>query len=264
MHSARVPVLMYHQVRDPLNEWEARYFIAPRNFSAHMRALANKGYRAVTIDALVEWLQGGQPLPEGSIVITFDDGFRGVREHAMPVLEELGWPFTVFLVSDLIGQEDVWDRVFNPSGASYPLLDAEEIRDMARRGVSFHSHTRSHASLPTLDDARLADQLAGSRRELVNLLGHDVDYLAYPFGHLDDRVEAAARAAGYRAAFSTRSGFNRQDVELFRIRRIDVFGTDTPAMLLRKIRLGTNDGTLRHAASYYMNRLRSRLPGIAS
>ena len=262
--SERVPVLMYHQVRDPLNAWEARYFISPQNFSAHMRALAMKGYRAVDIDALVDWLQGGQPLPEGAIVLTFDDGFRGVREHALPVLEELGWPFTVFLVSDLIGQEDVWDRNSNPSGASYPLLDAEEIREMVRRGVSFHSHTRSHASLPTLDDARLADQLAGSRQELARLLGHDVAYVAYPFGHLDDRVEAAARAAGYRAGFSTRSGFNRRDVELFRIRRIDVFGTDTPAMLLRKIRLGTNDGTLRHAASYYVNRLKSRLPGIAS
>lgn len=259
--AARVPVLMYHRVGASGNEWESRYAISPQDFSAHICALARAGHQAVGIDALVHWLQGGPPLPDGAILVTFDDGFRGVREHALPVLERLGWPFTVFLVSDLIGQQDVWTRAANPAGVTYPLLDADEILEMQRRGVSFHSHTRSHASLPTLNDAALADQLAGSRQALSSLLGHEVPYLAYPFGHADERVEAAARTAGYRAAFSTRSGFNRRDVNPFQIRRIDVFGTDTPAMLLRKIRLGSNDGSLGHAARYYLRRFTSRLPG---
>lgn len=259
--ATRVPVLMYHRVGDAHNPWEARYAIGPARFAAHMRALARKGYRAITIDALVNWLEGGPPLPEGALLVTFDDGFRGVREHAQPVLEALGWPFTVFLVSDLIGQADVWTQASNPDGVTYPLLDTEEIRAMQLRGVSFHSHTRSHASLPTLDDAQLDTQLAGARAALSGLLGHAVPYLAYPFGHVDERVEAATRAAGYRAAFSTQPGFNRRDVNRFRIRRLDVYGTDTPAMLLRKIRLGSNDGSLGHAARYYLDRLKNRLPG---
>ncbi len=261
--AARVPVLMYHRVGKAGNVWEARYCISPDGFAAHMRALASKGYRAVGIDALVDWLEGGPALPEGALLLTFDDGFRGVREHALPVLEALGWPFTVFLVSDLIGQEDHWTRASNPDGVTHPLLNADEIKDMQRRGVSFHSHTRSHASLPTLDAAQLADQLAGSRAALAELLGHEVPYLAYPFGHLDEGVEAATRAAGYRAAFSCQPGFNRRDVNRFRIRRIDVFGTDTPAMLLRKVRLGSNDGSLSHAARYYLDRFKSRLPGLS-
>jgi peptidoglycan/xylan/chitin deacetylase (PgdA/CDA1 family) len=257
----RVPVLMYHRVGDSRNDWEARYAITPANFAAHMSALARKGYQAVGIDALTAWLEGGPALPDKAVLITFDDGFRGVREHALPVLERLGWPFTVFLVSDLIGEQDFWTRASNPSGVTYPLLNADEIRDMQQRGVSFHSHTRSHPSLPTLDDAQLVEQLAGSRRALAPLLGHDVPYIAYPFGHLDERVEAATRAAGYRAAFSTQPGFNRRDVNRFRIRRLDVFGTDTPAILLRKMRLGSNDGSLGHAVRYYLDRVKSRLPG---
>jgi len=261
MAAERVPVLMYHRVGAARNDWEARYAIAPDNFAAHVRALARKGHRAVTIDSLVEWLEGRSALPEGALLITFDDGFRGVRQHALPVMEDLGWPFTVFLVSDLIGGRDEWTHASNPAGTTYPLLDRAEIADMQRRGVAFHSHTRSHASLPTLDDAQLADQLAGSRLALADLLGDEVAYLAYPFGHVDERVESATHAAGYRAAFSTQPGFNRRDVNRYRIRRIDVFGTDTPAMLLRKIRLGTNDGSIGHLGHYYFSRLRSRLPG---
>lgn len=259
--ATRVPVLMYHRVGEARNTWEARYAISPENFSAHMHVLANKGYQAASVDMLADWLEGGPALPEGACLITFDDGFRDVREHALPVLERLGWPFTVFLVSDLIGGRDEWTRSTNPAGVTYPLLDADEIRDMQGRGASFHSHTRSHLSLPSLDDAQLVDQLAGSRQALAGLLGHEVRYLAYPFGYLDDRVEKATRQAGYRAAFSTQPGFNRKDVNRFRIRRMDVFGTDTPAMLLRKIHLGNNDGSLSHAVRYYLNRLKNRLAG---
>lgn len=257
----RVPVLMYHRVGASGNAWEARYTINPENFANQMQTLARKGFQAVPIDDLVDWLEGGRPLPEGAFVLTFDDGFRGVREHALPVLENLRWPCTVFLVSDLIGQTDTWTERENPSGVTYPLLDANEIRDMMQRNVSFHSHTRNHADLPTLNETELADQLAGSRASLSRLLGHDVAYLAYPFGRLDERVEAATRAAGYRAAFSTQPGFNRQGVNRYRIRRLDVFGTDTPSMLLRKIRLGSNDGSLAHTVRYYAARIQNRLSG---
>lgn len=257
----RVPVLMYHRVGEAQNPWEARYAIHPIAFAAHMQALAHAGYHAVSIDALMDWLDGGPPLPAGACLITFDDGFRGVRDHALPVMERLGWPFSVFLVSDLIGSHDLWTRNVNPSGTTYPLLDAGEIHDMLCRGVSFQSHTRSHRSLPSLSDAELVSELGGSRQALAELLGRDVEYLAYPFGHLDERVEAAASRAGYRAAFSTQPGFNRTDVNHFRIRRIDIFGTDNPAMLLRKIRLGSNDGSLAHATRYYLNRLTSRVLG---
>jgi len=260
-HSSRVPVLMYHRVGEAGNAWEARYAISADNFAAHMRALAAAGWHPVGIDALVAWLEGGPALREGAFLLTFDDGFRGVREYALPVLEQLNWPFTVFLVSDLIGGEDVWTRSSNPSGQTYPLLDAGEIRDMQLRGGSFHSHTRSHASLPTLSDEQLADQLAGSRNALSQLLGHEVAYLAYPYGHVDERVEAATRIAGYRAAFSTQPGFNRGDVNRMRIRRLDIFGTDTPAMLLRKIRMGSNEGGIGHVVRYYLARLVSRMTG---
>ncbi len=122
----------------------------------------------------------------------------------------------------------------------------------------------AHVSLPALDDAGLAAELAGSRATLSNLLGEIDGYLAYPYGHVDDRVESATRAAGYRAGFSVQPGFNRRHVNPFRIRRLDVCGTDTPAMLLRKMRLGSNDGSLRAAVRYYWARMAGRVGGRGS
>lgn len=251
-------VLMYHRVGDVRNDREARYAIRPDAFRTHMEALADEGRRAVSIDALCDSLEGGPPLSERAFVLTFDDGFRDVREHALPVLERRGWPLTVFVVTGLIGGDDAWTRGSSPCHRTYPLLDAEEIRDMQQRGVSFHSHTRSHASLPSLGDRELERELVDSRASLGSLLGCEVRYLAYPFGHHDDRIVAAARTAGYRAAFSTQPGFNRRGDDRYRIRRIDVYGTDTPAMLRRKMLFGTNDGRFGTLARYYAGRVKAR------
>ena len=258
-NAIRIPVLMYHRVGEAHNDWERKYCVSARRFANHMQALVHAGWKAVAIDDFFAWLDGTAQLPEQSFLLTFDDGFLGVHEHAAPVLAALGWPATMFLVSQLIGQRDSWCEDHNPSGATYPLMDASQIRELRMQGFSFHSHTRNHADLPALDDRELHDQLAGARDDLQALLGDSVDYLAYPYGHYDERVLHAAQAVGYRAAFSVQPGFNRREVDRFRLRRLDVFGTDTPAMLRRKLTLGSNDGSLGHTLRYGASRVLTRL-----
>lgn len=259
MSAERIPVLMYHRVGEARNQWERKYCVSPGMFAAHMGMLARKGQHAVSIDDFFGWLAGHRELPDGSFLLTFDDGFLGVYEHATPVLSRLDWPATVFLVSALTGKQDEWCINENPSGAAYPLLDKPQIDAMRAAGFSFHSHSRHHAELTGLSDDTLYDELAGSRAELTRLLGQDVSYLAYPYGLYDERVMAVAQAAGYQAGFSVQPGFNRRGVDPFRIRRLDVFGTDTPAMLARKVLLGSNDGSFAHSAQYLAGRVLARL-----
>lgn len=250
---------MYHRVGTAHNQWESRYCVSPEMFTLHMRHLSAQGMQACSLAEFLAWLDRKTELPEGSFLLTFDDGFIGVYEHAARTLQELGWPATVFLVSKLIGKQDDWTRAQNPSGATYPLLAMEHIDAMRQMGFSFHSHTRLHPDLTTLSDAELVDELAGSRNDLNELLGEEVHYLAYPYGRYDNQVLDAARTAGYQAAFSTQPGFNRHDVDPFRIRRLDVSGTDTPLMLSRKIHYGSNDGSWQQTVRYYKNRIVGRI-----
>lgn len=254
----RVPVLMYHRVGAAANAWGEKYCVAPGRFRAQMQALARHGMRPCGVDEFVAWLLHGAPLARGSVLLTFDDGFRDVFDHAFPVLRDLGWPCTVFLVSGQVGGTDAWTARSNPAGRAHALLGRGEIATMQRSGIAFQSHTRNHLDLTTLDDEALAAELAGSKRDLEALLGQPVRYLAYPFGKVDERVAAAALAAGYVAAFSVQPGFNRVGQDPLRIRRLDVYGTDTPAQLLRKLRLGTNDGSVRAMVGYYVRRARGR------
>jgi len=257
--AGRITVLMYHRVGDARNDWERRYCISPERFASHIHALRRRGMRPCSIEDFVAWLEGAGTLLEGSFVLTFDDGFLSVYEHAFPLLSQMGWPAAIFLVSGLIGGKDGWTGRDNPSGETYPLLGRGEIEEMARGGFSFHSHSRSHPDLRRLSRRALMEELAGARQDLEGLLGRPVPYLAYPYGCYDERVVEAAKASGYRAAFSVQPGFNRRDVDRYRIRRLDIYGSDTATSLLRKIFFGSNDGSWWHAVRYYANRATARL-----
>lgn len=251
----RIAVLMYHRIGDAGNVEERRYSVSPRRFESHMLALERCGMQPCSIEGFFDWLEGRRVLAHGSFVLTFDDGFLGTYEHAFPVLARMQWPAAVFLVSSLIGKTSLWAGREDPRGRHHPLLGQREIFDMMRGGFSFHSHSRTHADLTALPRDMLLAELAGSQRDLENLLGPSIRFLAYPHGKHDENVIEAARACGYKAAFSVQPGFNRQDVDRYRVRRIDVYGTDSAAALLRKMRFGTNDGSWTQSLRYYASRV---------
>ena len=263
-HARRTLVLMYHRIGISLNTWERKYCVSPNQFVKHMEALAHAGYNACSLDAFMAWMNGIAELPDKAFLLTFDDGYQGLYTHAAPVLAKLGWPVTVFLVSSLIGKSDVWCQAENPDESSYPLLSASEIRDLAESGFTFQSHTRSHADLTTLSDEALAVELIEARESLEGLLGKPVRYLAYPYGRHNDHVVEMTKTAGYVAAFTVRPGFNRRGQDFFRIRRLDVFDSDSTAALLRKMSLGSNDGTILKKARYYIDRLTANRKSISS
>lgn len=253
-YAQRIPVLMYHRVGEPDHAHDI-YCIRPDRFAAQMRSLSKNGYSAVSIEDFDAWRHGTKSLPPGAFVLTFDDGFTGVHDYAAPILREMGWPATVFLVTGKLGGNSNWQVTVDQPMRPHRLMDQAKLRELLAQGFSLHSHSVNHHDLTKLDDAELLKDLIESRENIAGLSGKPAAYLAYPYGRNDDRVRDLTKRAGYVAAFSVESGFNRPDGDDFRIRRLDVFGTDTPAMLSRKIRLGCNDGRLSSLVEYYARRL---------
>lgn len=110
--------------------------------------------------------------------------------------------------------------------AQRPLWDGfmsvEQMKDLVARGHEIGSHSHSHALLPQCTDDELQAEIAGSRRKLEAALGTPVTTFCYPNGSLDSRCVAQARAAGYRAAVTTRWGSNSPGDDLFRLQRFNM------------------------------------------
>jgi peptidoglycan/xylan/chitin deacetylase (PgdA/CDA1 family) len=219
-------VLTYHDVTDdPSNPTEQ---VTPAALRAQLRAALHWGVRFVPLPDLCERVLRGEPV-DGLAAITFDDALVGVYRSAVGVLSDLDLPATVFVVSDRLGTE---------APAWYPgsdrVMAVEELREVAAAGFDVQSHTRTHPDLPSLTGADLDRELAGSRAALSDLLGRDIDYLAYPFGHYDRHVRTAAREAGYRAAFTFRNGRVVPGLDPYRLPRVPMW-TDA-----RRFRLAYN------------------------
>ena len=219
------PILMHHQVGphrpgSPLNRWR----VTPRDFGWQLDTLQRLGYRGVALRDLVEFPESEAPKKATRrVVLTFDDGYRGVKERALPALQACGFAATVFVVADRIGGANDWDG----ETPGEPLLSADEIRALHGAGIEIGSHGASHRALTGLDAAELSREVGGSRETLERITGAPVTSFCYPYGDFDDRVVEAVHAAGYRAATVIRGGISKDLSDPFRLKRVAVRGTHT-------------------------------------
>lgn len=256
---SRALILMYHQVETPRSAQEHRFCATPLEFARQMDHLV-EAYTPVTLEALLAGMRGDAPLPQQAVHVTFDDGFVGVLEHAAPVLAERGIPATLFAVSSRLGQSNDW--MAKRGFPERPLLDLAQMRELEAMDFVIGSHTRSHARLTEIGPEQLTDEVTASKHALEDALGKEVRHFAYPYGLFNDAVRDAVIAAGYRAACSTRSGFNRPGEDHYLLRRIDVFGTDRLWQFKQKLRFGSNESSRLYALRYYASRLRSRMQSL--
>lgn len=92
----RLLILCYHGIalKDE-HLWSGGFYIPPRLFRERLEIIARSGYRVLPLSEAVAGLRAGS-LPPRSVVITFDDGFHDFYVHAFPLLQEFGFPATVY------------------------------------------------------------------------------------------------------------------------------------------------------------------------
>lgn len=110
------------------------------------------------------------------------------------------------------------------------FLSWEEAQEMERAGMAMGSHTHSHEILSSLSPADQKAECIRSR-ELLHANKLKGDCLAYPVGHPESYSDAtieAAKAAGYRVAFTNFGGINTPDkMHAFQVRRLGMDVGDT-------------------------------------
>jgi peptidoglycan/xylan/chitin deacetylase (PgdA/CDA1 family) len=191
-------ILCYHKVERRRELGVTR--LSPRRFARQMERLARDGWRAVTFDELLACARGERVAGAREVAITFDDAYRGLRDHAFPVLETLGFPAVCFAVTEYAGRLNRWDVAYG--GRRFAHLSWRDMRRWQGRGITFASHTATHPRLTWLDEREVARELALSRRALGEALGPSTPVVSYPFGAAGAREIALAASEGYVAGFA--------------------------------------------------------------
>lgn len=184
------PVLIYHDIKArPVMEG---FDVSLAEFRYHLDWLKSHGWRTLSAEEFLGYLERREPFPKKTMLITFDDAYGGIVRYAAPELEARGMTAVFFVIVNSI------DKTLS---RDYWHASAEELQKISAANFSIGSHTLSHPRLNQLSDEELQKELAESKAALENLIGRSIKLIAYPYGDYDRNVIDGVSDAGYKAAF---------------------------------------------------------------
>jgi len=144
--TTRTRVVLYHAVELSESSYTKGLgvCISPETFALHLDYF-QKFYGVMSInDYLATPAEKMHPAP---LLITFDDGYASVMEHAVPALEARTMSATVYLIGNAVRGRMVWVNRLNQALNDYPAAAREVLSvypgliDRSRRGIIHHIQT---------------------------------------------------------------------------------------------------------------------------
>ena len=210
--AATAVILYYHAVKPHERE----------GFVRQMRMLKRLA-TPVRVDGTAAMAPG-----QHSVGVTFDDAFVSVAEQALPILNELAIPCTIFVPMAYLGRHPVWEQGVHYADRDETVMTAPQLRALPRDVVSLGSHTMTHPRLSECTEGKVRRELRLSRQALEIILGHRITLLALPHGAYTPQVLTCAREEGYRRIFTIEPGLLRPGDSQFVAGRVAVSPSDTP------------------------------------
>ncbi len=182
-------VLIYHNV---CTTDSGLYTVSPDRLRRDLSWVLSQGWQPLDFDEFAAWHAGGVSLSGDYFLLTFDDGYQGVADHALPVLVDMGVPAVLFLTT---GQMD--------SGSGLTTGGAQALADSGLFSLQNHTHGLHYqidagAGLRAATCVVPAEQLVADLRlanEIIQSLGApDPIAFAWPYGEHTTAATQAARA----------------------------------------------------------------------
>lgn len=177
------PILLYHHLVDEVPS-EYASTTSLEKFEDDIRRMIEAGYQVISLEEMMDCYTNHTPLPEKSVVITFDDGYQSNYTLAFPVIKKYNIKASIFLNNDLVGKSSIH---------GFPHFSWEEAREMEQSGlITIYSHGYSHQAFTEL-----------SRRELMNSYRRSYEELNRELGERRTKAVAYVGGAYSRETFET-------------------------------------------------------------
>ncbi len=193
---AKVPILVYHHIRDflPKDSANSRTFIVPASdFANQLKYLKDNGFEAISFKNLLDYFTGDFSMPNKPIIISFDDGLINQYQNAFPLLKEYGFSATFFIFT-------------NPIGKSENYMSWENVKELNDAGMEFGIHGHYHLYFDKISPDELDKEIVFSKQVLEEKINSMIDVIAYPFGSYNDEALNKIKKAGFFAARGITNG----------------------------------------------------------
>jgi peptidoglycan/xylan/chitin deacetylase (PgdA/CDA1 family) len=204
-----VPVFTYHMVdrRVPGDSIGRALTITPEQFAAQLATLAVLHLHTISAEELVGALRRGH-VPERSVVLTFDDGYKDGISEVLPLLRRYHDTATFYIISGTVG---------TPRHLSWA-----DVRALRNAGMEIGAHGADHVDLRELNAFGQLQQVHHCMRSLERWASVEAETYAYPSGRYNATTLEVMRRARVEAAFTMEPGFVRSLTNPYRLPRIRV------------------------------------------
>ena len=198
-----VRIFGYHRITEEDDELAVK----PAEFRSQMELLVASGVQPILLADAIGLLERGEATGDRYACVTFDDGYHDNLVAALPELERLQVPGTIFVPSSIMSGEATFSWYRDPPRA----LTWDEVRTIVRGGlVDVQAHTRTHPRLTQVSDRRSRDEVVGCKAEIEREVGYELTSFCYPAGLYGERELELVRTT-YRAGIGTHAGVNTGD-----------------------------------------------------
>ena len=206
-----VPIIFYHSI----GEEDSKLCVSGKMFEKQMKFLSDNGWRSILPKDLENAFEDDKVF-----LITFDDGFKTVREKALPVLKKYGFVGTVFVATDYIGKKSSYAR--NVNDKNFDILSADDIKILGENKWYIANHFASHRNLIELSKNEVQKEYQNSCESLSAINIHtQKNIVAYPFNRYNDTLIAVLKEQGVHMAFNAGNRIHQKLDNLLVIPRIE-------------------------------------------
>lgn len=193
--------------------------ITPDIFQKQLQLLKNT-CQFITLDDVIDYINGEKNFLKPAVALTFDDGYRDVLTTIAPILYKEKIPAAAFVMSNTLHT----DR--SELENSKILMTIEELKKLKQFGWTIGCHSATHANLTdrTVD---LTKEILDAKATLEKELKTHISYFAYPKGFYNKSVVSFVKQAGFKAAFTFEAGYISSNTDTLKIPRTPVDHTHT-------------------------------------
>lgn len=211
LNTGQITCFVYHRFGD------ARYpstNISVKDFRKHLDYLKSNKYNVITLGKAVELLNSGKPIPEKTVVLSVDDGYKTFLENGMPLLREFGYKATLFINTNQFGSGD--------------FLSEDEIRQLMDEGIEIQNHSDSHAYFVNIKPQELEEAFREDLLKAQDIFrekfGFKPTLYSYPYGEYTPAMQEVLKKEGYVAATAQKSGVISSYCDRYALPRFPVAG----------------------------------------
>ena len=204
-------ILVYHRVAEAEpRSTPPTWNVSPDRLHRQLEGLLNAGYTALPLRRALSAHAAKEPLPARSFAVTFDDGYANNLTRALPVLERLQVPATIFLATAFLDSpepfpSDDWPLAGAPAvpGDSWRPLTSDEVHQLLRNPlIEIGCHTHTHRDFRQIPEEFRQD-LEHSLGVLGERFGIAEPTFAFPFGYATPEMLKIAEQVGLLCALTT-------------------------------------------------------------